>query len=185
MSASRIVVLVVAAFLIGVLAYAVAFRSERTFSLAPGKQTSGDKEARVVASDTKAEKVIDYLKISVEIPSNSIKLGELLHFNISVENVGSKPRELVFNSSQKFDIRIEDKTGATVWTWSDGRMFAQMIEEVTLEPHETTSFTAMWPMQDKQGNTVQPGNYKAFAKVVANGVKDKDVELGFTLKADD
>ncbi len=190
MSASRIVVSIVVVFLVGVLVYAVAARSERTPGTAPDRQTSGGKEARVVASGTKAEKVIDHLKTSIEIPSNPIKLGELLHFNISIENVDSKPRKLVFNSSQKFDIRVEDTTGRTVWTWSDGRMFAQMVERVTLEPQETTSFTAMWPMADSQGKAVKPGDYKAFTWITASGANDKKIDpdnevgLGFTIKSD-
>lgn len=185
MSALRIAVSLIVVVLLGVVIYAVAVGSERTPGMTPGKQTSGDKEARVVASDTIAEKVIDHLKISVAIPSNPIKLGDLLHFNISIENLDSKPHQLVFNSSQRFDIRIEDASGKQVWNWSDGRMFAQMIETITIEQHGSTSFTAMWPMRDARDRTVQPGNYKGFVKIMADGIKDKEVELEFTIKGDD
>ncbi len=192
MSASRIVVSIVVAFLVGVLVYAVAARSERTPGMAPDKQASGDEEARaVVEGSTKAEHVIEnQLKIALAISPTTVKQGDLLHFGIFIENLDSKPRELSFTSSQKFDIRVQDKTGRTVWTWSDGKMFTQMLETITLDPHEKTSFAATWPMVDSQGKTINPGDYKAFIKITASGAEDRkigldnEIGLGFTIKSD-
>ncbi|MHB8841756.1 MAG: BsuPI-related putative proteinase inhibitor [Candidatus Aquicultor sp.] len=192
MSASRIVVSIVVAFLVGVLVYAVAARSERTPGMAPDKQMSGDKEARaVVEGSTTAWHVTEnHLKITLAISPTTAKQGDLLHFGIFIENLDSKLRELSFTSSQKFDIRVQDKTGRTVWTWSDGKMFTQMLETITLDPHEKTSFTATWSMVDSQGKTVKPGHYEAFIWITASGVNDQkinpdnEVGLGFTIKSD-
>lgn len=66
-----------------------------------------------------------------------------VEFTYVVENAGDAPVELTFMSGQQFDITVT-ADGEEVWRWSDGRMFTQAIQEVSLDPDEELSFTAAW-----------------------------------------
>lgn len=182
MPATRTVIVTIAAILLG-----------SVFILGCG--TSGDgsikkKEVQkpvgkgedVLVGNTKTEKLIGNLKITASIPSAQIKTGEVLRLNLSIKNTGSEPQELSFNSSQKFDARIEDSSGTQVWQWSDGRMFTQMLESITLEPDKSVSFTVQWPLTDSKGKAVNPGNYDIYAKIMAARLRSEEVKLKVSIQ---
>ena len=70
-----------------------------------------------------------------------------------VTNGSLEPLGLRFTSGQSADIVLRE-TGATVYTWSDGRAFDQAIRDLTLEPGETLRFVL-----DEAALTLEPGVY--------------------------
>ncbi len=182
MSASRIVIAIVAVILLGAVYFAAGCRGAQAPSKKPDIQNPEGKGASPVAGNTKADRIVDNLKISIVISSSQVKINEPLRLNLSVENMGSEPRKLTFTSAQKFDIRITEASGQKVWQWSDGKMFAQSIETITVEPGKSISYDAEWPLKDSTGKTVAPGDYNVFGKIVARGLRDKEVEIGITVK---
>jgi len=182
MSALRIAIVIVAIILLGVAIFSLVINSKNTSGEVPGGQRPDDGEARVVVGDKKAEKAINSLKISVSLQSEQITLEKPLDINLIVENTGSESHELTFNSGQKYDFIIMDKNGREIWRWSDGLMFTQAIITETVEPGESITYAAQWPLTDSEGNKVAAGDYEVIAKVTANETKDVEVAIGFSVK---
>lgn len=69
---------------------------------------------------------------------------DTIELALAIENDGAEPLELTFHDGQRaeFVARADDEE---VWRWSDGRMFTQAIETVTLDPGAETAFEAGWP----------------------------------------
>jgi len=179
MSALRIVVVIVAAILLGIAVFSLAINNENTSGEMPDGQRPDDGEARAVIGDKKAEKATDSLKISVSLQSDKVTLEKPLNINLVVENTGTKPHDLTFNSGQKYDFTIIDEAGREVWRWSDGLMFTQAIITETIEPGERIEYVAEWTLTDSEGNKVEPGDYGVIAKVMANETKDVEVAADF------
>lgn len=64
-------------------------------------------------------------------------------FELTVENAGSNPANLSFPNALKADFAVLDGD-AEVWRFSDGRMFAQMIQQETLDPGATATYRGRW-----------------------------------------
>lgn len=70
--------------------------------------------------------------------------GNGVTFTYAVTNGDSEPVELTFRDSGKVDVAVRDGD-REVWRWSDGRMFAQVVETVELAPGEQFEVEAEWP----------------------------------------
>jgi len=80
-----------------------------------------------------------------------------VQFTFAVTNDGSDPVDLNFSSAQTHDVAVLSD-GAEVWRFSDGQMFAQMLQSETLAPGETVTYEAAWSDPD-------PGEYEAVAEL--------------------
>jgi len=184
MSASRMVVVIVATvisvILLGAILYALflmpVFRMGGTV-VENGSNNNGQGERKI-----EAKKSVDQLEISLNIPSTRIKLGDQLPLEISIANNGPEARELSFRTSQRFDFWVEDKSGREVWRWSDGQMFAQMLETVSINPNEKISYSAEWKLIDSSGEQIEPGDYFIFAKIVADELREEELKLDITVE---
>lgn len=78
------------------------------------------------------------LEASLDVAVNSD-----VAFTFSVVNAGDSPVELTFRSSKAADVAVMDD-GEEIWRWSDGQMFAQVINTVSLDPDEQVSETFTW-----------------------------------------
>ncbi|MCL6471463.1 MAG: hypothetical protein K6T91_01415 [Firmicutes bacterium] len=182
MPAMRVVIVAIAAILLGSLFILGCSASGDSPAEKNNVRESASKGESILVGNTKTEKLIGNLKITASIPSAQIKPGEILRLSLSVRNIGSELQKLSFNSSQKFDVRIEDSSGGRVWQWSDGRMFAQLLESITLEPGKSVSFTVQWPLTDTGGKAVAPGNYNIYAKIMANRLRSEEVKLKVSIQ---
>jgi len=176
MSAPRIVVATIALVLIAVSSTVFGCASQGPGKM-PNKRNPISKGACIVVGGAKAEKMVDQLRISVSIPHENIKLGEVVPFTILVENKGLKPRELLFKSGQKFDVRIENTKGNKIWRWSDGKMFTQMLETLVIDPGKSVIYTAEWPTEESLDKLTCPNKYSAFVKITADGIENEEVKI--------
>jgi hypothetical protein len=84
-----------------------------------------------------------------------VTVGDGVAFSFTVANGGDEPVEVTFRDSGKADFVVYlDET--EVWRWSEGRMFAQMLQSARFEPGEEATFDAEW-------STPEPGDYTAEA----------------------
>jgi hypothetical protein len=66
-----------------------------------------------------------------------------VRFTFSLTNASAAPLVLEFATAQRYDFAVLD--GArTLWRWSEGRGFAQVLGTETLAPGETRSYSANW-----------------------------------------
>lgn len=85
-------------------------------------------------------------------------------FHFTVRNAADEPVELTFRDAGRADFAVLED-GEEVWRWSDGRMFAQVLRTVELEPDEETTIEESWP-------DPRPGEYTAAATL---RVREADV----------
>jgi hypothetical protein len=75
--------------------------------------------------------------------SFQIQAGDSVAFVLQATNTTAAPLAVQFPSGQSYDFSVED-AGRTVWRWSDGMMFTQMVRNETLAPGETRTYREVW-----------------------------------------
>ena len=88
--------------------------------------------------------------------------GESIVIELIVFNRTSKNLTFDFRDAQHYDFIIEDTEGNSVWTWAEGRMFAQVLGEEVLGPgREEVIYTETFD------EPLQPGRYKVTGALIA------------------
>ncbi len=74
--------------------------------------------------------------VSVSLISDKVRYipGELITVSVRVVNEGSEPVRLNFDTSQRFEILVQDRQGRVVWRLSHGKYFAQVLGKEVLKP---------------------------------------------------
>ncbi|MCL4795964.1 MAG: hypothetical protein KJZ84_15495 [Bryobacteraceae bacterium] len=70
---------------------------------------------------------------------------------------GGYPVTLRFPSSQRHEILIRNREGEVLWRWSDGRMFTQAAEEISVTGHYSIEETVS--LEDVFGPVLKTGEY--------------------------
>ncbi|WP_254763634.1 BsuPI-related putative proteinase inhibitor [Natrinema marinum] len=96
--------------------------------------------------------------------------GDAVLFAFTVTNAGGEPVELRFSDACKAEFVVIDD-GEEIWRFSEGRMFAQVLESETLGPGASASYEAEWADPER-------GTYEAVAELRA---QDEDCEARTTL----
>jgi len=76
--------------------------------------------------------------------------GDSVRFSLQVTNASQQPVRLAFSTTQLFEFVVEDQ-GEELWRWSDDRMFAQALQELTLAAGETRAFETTWQPPVQRG----------------------------------
>lgn len=84
-----------------------------------------------------------------------------VQFTLTVKNDDSDPLSLSFRDGQRVEF-LAQRDGETVWQWSEGQMFMQMLGSETLDPGETVTYEGVWENPDS-------GTYQCRGDVVAEG----------------
>lgn len=92
-------------------------------------------------------------------------------FHFHVRQDGTDPRDLQIRSAKFADVAVLDDDDE-VWRWSDGQMFAQMLQTLTLEPGQTETYEFEW-------SNPEPGTYEAVATL--NAMEEVSVREQFTV----
>jgi len=114
--------------------------------------------------------------------TREFQAGETITFVVTLTNRASAPRTLTFPSSQTHDCFVYVADHKEVWRHSSGRMFAQVITEVTLKPGESRVFTATWNQTDAKGSPVPPGEYETVGLVNGRAPGCRSEPLRFTIR---
>jgi hypothetical protein len=107
---------------------------------------------------------------------------ETVTLAVVIRNRGASPRTLTFPSSQTHDCIVHAGEGTEVWRWSAGRMFAQVLTELTLAPGESRTFTITWDLTDRKGAPLPPGDYRAVGLVAARVPGARSAPATFTIR---
>jgi hypothetical protein len=123
--------------------------------------------------------------------------GEPITIVVTIRNPSGDARTLTLPTSQTHDCFIyrsgasePARTGegggaagrAEVWRASRGRMFAQVVSELTLKPGESRSFTTTWNQTDGEGRPVPPGVYRAVGLVPGGDPGCRSDAVPFTIR---
>lgn len=96
---------------------------------------------------------------------------DVVAFHFHVRNDGTEPEEVQIRSSKLADIAILDDD-EEIWRWSDGQMFAQMMQTETFDPGQTETYEFEWP-------NPRSGTYQAVATL--NAMQDVTASEQFTV----
>lgn len=102
------------------------------------------------------------IEVSATFPAETVMLNQTdnVEAYITLTNQSSDPIELTFNSGQLFDIYLYDSNDQLVSQWSNGRMFTQAFQTITLQPGQKERFGGNLELKDLSGNPLDIGLYK-------------------------
>lgn len=124
---------------------------------------------------------MDGFQIKLTASKKSFSRGEKIDFELAVENVTHRSVTVTYPSAQTHDIEIRNQLGDTVWRWSEGRLFAQVIMEKNIPAGGRLVFKAPWPRQNNADRQVKPGRYVVVGRWLARGYA-KDIEIEIEIK---
>jgi hypothetical protein len=121
------------------------------------------------------------LKDAAGKETTAIPAGAPITLVVTVRNRADAPRTLTLPTSQTHDcIVFADER--EVWRWSAGRVFAQVLTELTLAPGETRAFSVAWSARDRAGAPLPAGRYRAVGLVPAEGPGLRSAPLAFEVR---
>jgi hypothetical protein len=86
----------------------------------------------------------------LSLNKTSVRPGDVVRFTYTVVNTNREPMTLAFGSAQLFDVwatavtRNPAATRTPVWRLGDGVAWAQMMQQMTLQPGERKVFSGTW-----------------------------------------
>ena len=100
--------------------------------------------------------------VKVETDKTVYKLGETVNITFTISNESNVFQKLTFNTAQTYDFVIFNiaKNDLGFYRWSQGKMFAQVITEINLEPNEVKVFKEQWNQKSNSGSPVSAGTYR-------------------------
>lgn len=84
------------------------------------------------------------LRLDMNIPRWDYRVGEAVEVEVILRNVGQRAVNLNFRTSQVFDLVVKRSGGETIYVWSQGRVFTQVINEFHLEAGEALKEKLSW-----------------------------------------
>ena len=104
----------------------------------------------------------DSLRITIATDRPRYAVGQPIELTLSVANESAAVIVLEFSSGQRFDFLIHDARGETMWQWSQGKGFIQVLGQVRLEPGEILSYAARFE------GLLEPGAYSAVGELASS-----------------
>ena len=115
---------------------------------------AGDGSGRGSASGAKP----DLLTADIKLNEGGYAIGEPIVMTIEVTNKAERPITLTFPSAQRYDFIVKQGK-QTIWQWSAGRMFAQVVGRYEIAPGDTISYQYTWDQTALDGTKPGLGAY--------------------------
>ena len=74
--------------------------------------------------------------VSVTTDRQTYTAGDVIELTLELQNNSDQPLVLDFSSGQRYDFAILRTPADTVWSWSEERMFMQMLGQETVQPNQ-------------------------------------------------
>ena len=100
----------------------------------------------------------DLLAADIKLNYGSYAVGEPIVMTIEVTNKAERTITLTFPSAQRYDFIVK-KGKETIWQWSAGRMFAQVVGRYEIAPGETLAYEYTWDQAAQDGTKPGLGAY--------------------------
>ena len=163
---------IVSSTVLGILIGVLLSMGLLTFNLFPYHPSTS-------ASPPSSSNSFDDLLLTITIDKPLYHMGDVMHVTLKLTNTNpEKLMHITYSTSQKFDLEILSEDGLVVYKWSKGRVFAQVITSITLNPGETIeqSFSITLEGPPKQPQMV-PGTYKIVGMTVQFLLDDERVQI--------
>ncbi|UOQ43464.1 BsuPI-related putative proteinase inhibitor [Halobacillus salinarum] len=112
------------------------------------------------------EALINQLTLDATVDTSSDRAA----FHFSLTNQGDKPVILGFNSSQQYEIKVENSNGESVYTYSADKMFTQQLTTEELASQESLKNSETWEA------IKTPGNYTVTITYLVSSINDQPLD---------
>jgi hypothetical protein len=85
------------------------------------------------------------------VSSLNLTVGQRVAFELTVTNNTRKRIEIRFPNGKTHDFVVLDAAGREVWRWSEGKMFTQVLQNKSVEPGQSITFSESWKNPDASG----------------------------------
>ena len=92
--------------------------------------------------------------------------GENVQMLYRITNLGQNPQMFYYYSSQEYDFFVETMDFETIWIWSYGYCFFDVMWERTILPGNSIERYREWDMTDNNNFSVAPGTYRVIGTSV-------------------
>jgi len=115
------------------------------------------------SSNSIAEGRWNGLKLTMSVDKTSVYAGELVHFNLTLKNIGDEDVNLSLGYPP-FDVYLYDCYGRILTKYTSGRLFITLWMDFTLKPGENYSQIISWDLgvyNETSGgfDVIKPGEY--------------------------
>ena len=93
-------------------------------------------------------------------------------FHLNLENRGDEAAEIEFPSAQLYEITLRDNKGNLLYRYSEGKMFAQVMQNIRVPAKENIS----WIEKTKLAEKILPGHYHVNAELLAARNNGREME---------
>ncbi len=100
----------------------------------------------------------DLLEVNIGLDGGGYAMGEPIVMTLEVTNKAGRAINLTFPSAQRYDFIVKQGK-RTIWQWSAGRTFAQVVGSHELAPGETISYEYTWDQTAADGTKPALGAY--------------------------
>ncbi|MFQ5911820.1 MAG: BsuPI-related putative proteinase inhibitor [Nitrospinota bacterium] len=73
--------------------------------------------------------------LAINVGKGIFQTGKPIPLELTVRHDGKGPLVLTFSTAQRYDFQVEKEGGEVLWRWSEGKMFAQVLGQVVLDPN--------------------------------------------------
>ena len=107
---------------------------------------------------------------------------EKINLVVTIRNRSDSNQTLTFPTAQTHDCTVSTPDGEPIWNWSKGRMFAQVLTELTLKAGEEKRYVQAWDQICDDGTAAKPGRYTAVGSITATAPGAKSTPLTFSIR---
>lgn len=112
-------------------------------------------------------------------PVDPEQSAPVLRARFTLRNTSGAPVKLTLPSGQVFDFTIRDEKGETVYVWSEGRAFSQILQDLEIGPGER-NWVLVIPLS-RDGKMLDAGKYVAEAWL-ATAPRQYSASVGFQIE---
>ncbi len=118
----------------------------------------------------------DNLRLRVYLNDDEFERQDELKLNIEIMNTGRDDIKLRFNSAQKYNIYIKNRFGRVLYSWADGKIFSQAVQNIEIEGRDSLSFE-----EEIELNQFREGSYYLEVEITADNYEFDPIEKEFEI----
>jgi hypothetical protein len=152
--------------MVGIMILALAACGSNSDTKEANGEEHPDQSETSEESEIDMQSLIDQMKMDATIDTTE----DTAKFNFSLENTGDEPAILGFTSSQQYEVKVENSSGESVYTFSANKMFTQELTTEEVASGDSLSATETWTGIEEEGD------YKATITFLVDTINDQPLE---------
>lgn len=119
----------------------------------------------------------DDLRLRIYLNDDEFDRAEELEVKIEILNISRDDISLRFNSAQKYNIYIKNRSGRTLYSWADSKIFSQKVKNIEIKGKGSLSFE-----EEISLNQFREGRYYIEVEIVSDNYEFDRLEKEFEIE---